>query len=168
MGIVTWLLLYLSEPLFYLAGLSESVCRFGYGYLLFRIVGLFGVFWYWTYNAYMEGIGDTRTPMVISLMGNGINIALDYILIFGIGPIPAMGGEVAGLATALSNLFMFVCFVVVIHRQNGVYRLPLGAGRRLFAGEWRLLRKMFNIGLPMGVQFFMGSIFYTCDIPGIL
>ncbi len=151
----TWLALYLSEPLFAAAGLSAPVCRFGYDYLLFRIIGLFPVFWYWTYNAYLEGKGDTRTPMVISLAANVVNIAADYGLIFGAGPLPAMGVSGAGLATALSNLFMFLCFVVVIHRPGGTHRIPVGAGRSPFIGERRLLRKMIAIGLPMGVQFFM-------------
>jgi MATE family multidrug resistance protein len=150
----TWLLLYHSQPLFALAGLSDGVCRFGYDYLLFRIIGLLPVFWYWTYNAFLEGLGNTRTPMVIALIANGINVVADYALIFGVGAIPAMGVRGAGLATALSNTFMVACFAVVIHRRNGRYRLPLSIGRALPL-DWRLLRQMLRLGIPMGVQFFM-------------
>ena len=98
LGGVTWIVLVFSEPLFYLAGLSLEVCTSGYEYLLYRSIGLPGVFFYWAYNGYMEGLGKTRSPMWISLAANGINIVLDYVLIFGAGPVPAMGVKGAGIA----------------------------------------------------------------------
>ncbi len=152
-GVVTFAVLALSRPAFSWAGLSEAVAESGYAYLLFRIFGLFGVFWYWTYNAFFEGIGQTRTPMVIALVANVINIVLDYVLIFGLGPIPAMGVQGAGLATALSNLFMLACFVFVVHRRRSPYR-RFGTNRLFVPVEWPLMRKMVRLGVPMGGQFF--------------
>lgn len=153
-GAVTLIILLLSGPLFHWSGLSAGVSDQGYSYLVFRVIGLPGVFWYWTYNAYLEGLGETRTPMLISLAANGINIVLDYTLIFGVGPIPALGVEGAGIATALSNLFMLGCFVVVIHRRKSVYR-RYGV-RSIWAPiNWDLMRRMIRIGLPMGVQLFL-------------
>ena len=154
-GAVTWLILFYSEPLFTVVGLSEEVARFGYGYLLFRIIGLFGVFWYWTYNAFMEGIGDTRTPMWITIGGNVVNIILDYVLIFGLGPIPAMGVEGAGLATAMCNLFILACFIGITHRRRTVYVTKYGANRLLAIYEPALIRRMLFLGFPMGLQFLM-------------
>jgi MATE family multidrug resistance protein len=153
-GAVTLVLLLLSGPLFHWAGLSEGVADKGYAYLVFRIIGLPGVFWYWAYNGYLEGLGETRTPMLISLAANGINIGLDYALIFGFGPVPALGVEGAGLATALSNLFMLGCFVWVVHRRRSPYR-RFGIGAIWSPLDWNLVRRMIRIGLPMGVQLFL-------------
>lgn len=155
MAALTWLALFYSRPLFHLAGLSESVCRFGYGYLMFRIVGLFGVFWYWTYNAFLEGLGRTRTAMWIIVAGNLFNIGADYALIFGLGPVPAMGVEGAGLATGLANLFIFGCFAGVVHRRSGPYREGYGLGTYPAPVEWPLLGRMLRLGFPMGAQFFL-------------
>ena len=119
---ITWLILLLFAPLFGWVGLSDGVATAGYTYLFHRILGLPGVMGYWAYNAYLEGLGKTRTPMLISLVANLLNVALDYVLIFGLGPIDAMGVEGAGLATAISNLFMFGCFLVVVHRRRNPYR----------------------------------------------
>ena len=154
-GAVTWLALFYSAPLFKLAGLSDSVAVFGYEYLLFRIIGLFGVFWFWTYNAFMEGIGDTRTPMWITLAGNAVNIILDYMMIFGFGPIPAMGVAGAGLATALCNLFILTCFLVITHRPGSIYRKSYGVDVLFSPIRWPLIRNMLRTGMPMGVQFLM-------------
>jgi MATE family multidrug resistance protein len=153
-GAVTLVILLLSGPLFHWSGLSAGVSDMGYSYLAFRVIGLPGVFWYWTYNAFLEGLGETRTPMLISLAGNGINIVLDYALIFGLGPIPALGVEGAGIATALSNLFMLLCFVVVVHRRRSPYR-RYGIGAIWAPVSRDLVRRMTRIGLPMGVQLFM-------------
>ena len=154
LGTVTYLILVLSEPLFAMAGLSEEVCRYGYGYMFFRIIGLPGVFLYWAYNGYLEGLGETRVPMYISLAANVVNIALDYTLIFGAGPIPALGVEGAGMATAGSNLFMLVCFAVVVHRKGGRFT-RFGSARIGARIRWALMARMIRVGFPMGVQFFL-------------
>jgi MATE family, multidrug efflux pump len=152
-GAVTWAAIALSYPLIRLSGLGDGVSELGYRYLFYRSLGLPAVFGYWVYNGYMEGLGKTRTPMLITIAANAVNIVGDYVLIFGLGPIPAMGVDGAGIATALSNSFMLVCFVVVVHRRGSSYR-AFGAAevRRRWHGS--TIRKMFRIGLPMGFQFF--------------
>ena len=153
-GAVTMAALLMSAPLFYWAGLSDGVCENGYRYMFFRVLGLPGVFGFWAYNAFMEGLGKTQTAMKITVLGNVVNIVADYVLIFGLGPIPAMGVAGAGLATAASNVFMLGCFVWVVHRPKGAFR---GFGIREIgrSPEWKTLSKMVRIGLPMGLQFFL-------------
>ncbi len=153
-GAITMAALLLSAPLFRWAGLSEGVCENGYTYMFFRMLGLPGVFGFWAYNAFMEGLGKTRTAMKITVLGNLVNIVADYVLIFGMGPIPAMGVAGAGLATAASNMFMLGCFVWVVHRKDGAFR---GFGIREISRspQWKTLGKMIRIGLPMGLQFFL-------------
>ena len=50
----------------------------------------------------LRGKQDMRTPMWIALTINACNVVLDFVLIFGYGPIPAMGIEGAALASAIS------------------------------------------------------------------
>jgi len=153
-GALTLVVLLLSAPVFHWAGLSAPVAEIGYDYLFWRVMGLPGVFWYWSYNGYLEGIGETRTPMRITLAANLINIVGDYTLIFGPGPLPALGVEGAGMATALSNLFMLGCFVWVVHRPRSPYR-AFGS-KLVFSGiRRRLLGRMLKVGFPMGIQFFL-------------
>ena len=152
-GAVTLALLLLSAPLFHWAGLGPEVADTSYRYMFFRSLGVAGVFGYWAYNGFLEGIGDTRTPMKISILANVINLELDIILIFGAGPIPAMGVDGAGLATAISNLFMLVCFVWVVHKRRSPYR-EFGVEAIHLPFSWKIARGMVRIGMPMGVQFF--------------
>lgn len=152
-GAVTWVAVALSYPVWRLSGLGEDVSELGYRYLFFRSLGLPAVFGYWVYNGYLEGLGRTRTPMLITIAANAVNIVADAVLIFGMGPIPAMGVDGAGIATAVSNGFMLLCFVLVVHRRRSAYQ-AFGAGEVQRPWHGATIRRMFRIGLPMGFQFF--------------
>ncbi len=152
-GSITLAIVLASAPLFRLAGLSDVVSELGYSYMFWRSLGVAGVFGYWAYNGFLEGIGQTRTPMIIALVANVVNIVLDAVLIFGLGPFPELGVNGAGIATAASNLFMLGCFVVVVHRRGSPYR-RFGVDRVRERLVWPLVRGMIRVGTPMGFQFF--------------
>jgi len=154
MGGITWVGILLSKPVFSAMGLNEDLCDHAYTYLFYRSFGILGVFGYWVYNSFYEGIGKTRMPMVITLAANGLNIILDYGLIFGIGPIAALGLKGAGLATALCNLFMFATIAFLFHRDRQInerYKRRENMGFLNLAVQ----KTMVRLGLPMGAQMFL-------------
>lgn len=53
-------------------------------------------------NSVLRANGDTKTPSVIMAAGGAINAALDPLLIFGWGPVPALGIQGAAIATAIA------------------------------------------------------------------
>ena len=89
----------LGGPLFALMGGSENVNAHATAFFSIRLLGAPMVFATLAMNAWFHGHGETRTPMMATLLGNAINITLDPILIFGIGPLPAFGVEGAAAAT---------------------------------------------------------------------
>lgn len=65
-----------------------------------------------------RGLLDTRTPLVVSGLTNVVNLALDPILIFGLGPVPAFGVAGAAAATTAAEWASAVVFWVLLTREG--------------------------------------------------
>lgn len=77
---------------------------------MLALLGMFGT---------MRGRGDMKTPLWIALGINGLNIGLDALLIFGAGPIPAMGIEGAAAASSLSQWLGAIAGAVILRGRIG-------------------------------------------------
>ena len=104
---------------------------------------------------FLEGIGNTKTAMWITLGGNILNIYLNYIFIFGTSSIEAMGAEGAGLATLLSRLAQMVAIVAYFFfsRRLRLYRVFFEPD----ALKISYLRAFFKVGYPISFQMIMES-----------
>ena len=73
----------------------------------------------------LQGTGDTRTPMYVNGVSNGLNIVASVALGLGIGPFPELAIVGVGLATALGNAFTAVALTLAIvssHTDAGLSR----------------------------------------------
>ena len=96
------------EPLFLLLGAPEDMIPLIRGFMLilysgvpFVVVGMVGM-------ASMRATGDTRLPSTLMMLGAILNVALDPVFIFGVGPIPAMGLNGAAIAALIARGLIFV------------------------------------------------------------
>ena len=55
------------------------------------------------FSSFLRGLGDTQTPLKITVLANCINIAGDYLLIFGKLGLPRLETEGAAIATITAN-----------------------------------------------------------------
>lgn len=101
--------------------------------------------------------GDTRTPTKIAVMVVVMNLVLDPMLIFGFGPIPAMGVSGASLATGISILFGAIIVLSKIARGRLGYEVRLLHNCRPQLHE---MYRIARIGLPMSIQQFVFSGVY--------
>ena len=94
--------LFTIEPVFALLGASKELMPYISDYMV--VWYLAGVFLALPMvgNSVLRASGDTKTPSLIMAAGGGINALLDPLLIFGWGPIPAMGIQGAALATMIA------------------------------------------------------------------
>ena len=91
---------------------------------------------------WFEGRGQTALPMVVRVMTNVLNVCLDAVLIFGLGPFPEMGVKGAAVATVFALVAQaIVAFALLWHRTPSE-RVSLDG-----------MSELFRIGGPMGVQW---------------
>ncbi|MBA2663058.1 MAG: MATE family efflux transporter [Bradymonadaceae bacterium] len=134
------------EQIFALLGGSPQVQSIARDYFGVRALGT--AFWYVTLAlaGYFQSTGDTRTPMYVNLLANGLNIALDPLLIFGLGPIPALGVEGAAIATIIAQAAGMLAILPIFIVRTGIHhRVDLEAARSIL-----------RVGVPVGVHFATG------------
>lgn len=95
-------------------------------------------------NSVLRASGDTKTPSIVMAMGGFINAVLDPILIFGWGPIPAMGIQGAAIATMIAwgvGVF-YILYLLAIKRRLMLTRLLTWDEMKLTSAG------ILKIGLP--------------------
>ncbi len=113
------------DPLFRLLGAPEnmipmirSFMTILYSGVPFVVVGMVGM-------SSMRATGDTLLPSKLMIAGAVLNVALDPILIFGVGPIPAMGLDGAALAGLLARGAIFVGTLYFLNKLDMIsYNKP--------------------------------------------
>ncbi len=101
LGGLVALLAPLGPQLFEWMGASLAVRELAAAYFGVRLLGAPLLFLQLAFASWFQGRGDTRTPMVAHLLANGINVALDPVLIFGLLGAPALGIAGAAVATVV-------------------------------------------------------------------
>jgi MATE family multidrug resistance protein len=144
----------LSDRVFQLISPSDEVKKYAGIYARIRLYSGIGVFTSFSFAGFFRGIGNTKTPMRISLFANGLNVLVNYLLIFGKFGFPRMGVTGAALATCLSSI-MSACLYIIFalsSKYNSLYNT-----RAFYRVEFLQISRIVKIGLPMGVQFFLDS-----------
>ncbi|KPP82759.1 MAG: multidrug and toxin extrusion (MATE) family efflux pump YdhE/NorM family protein [Oceanicaulis sp. HLUCCA04] len=106
-------------PLFRLMGASEAMMPFVHDYMTIWFAGIIFMVGPMIASNILRALGDAILPSIIMILAAVLNMILDPILIFGLGPIPAMEVQGAALATLISNLVVFVVAMgIMIFREK--------------------------------------------------
>jgi len=130
------------EPVARLMGAQGAVQQEAVGYLAIRLLGAPAILLAMAGAGALRGLQDMRSPLIVAVVVNALNMVLDPILIFGLGPVPPLGLVGAAWATTASLWLGAAATLGFVHlRTGGLTRPSLrGARRLLHAGRDIMLR----------------------------
>jgi len=132
-------------PLFKLLGATPQVLPYIKQYMSIWYYGMFFVLIPMVGNNAIRATGDTKTPSAIMVVAVIMNFIMDPMLIFGLGPFPALGIRGAAISTVIARFSASVAATwVLVHRDKMVTfeRTPF---REIFA-SWK---SILFIGIPI-------------------
>lgn len=142
-----------AEDILRLMGGSEELIAEGKGYTQILFAGNITIMFIFLINAIFRGAGDAAIAMRALWLANGINIILDPLFIFGLGPIPAFGVEGAAIATTIGRGIGVLYQFYVLNGNSSKVKIKLAQVRVVPGTILRLLK--VSLG-GMG-QYLIGS-----------
>jgi putative MATE family efflux protein len=155
--IISPLIFYFASDILILMSAEESVVTLGSTYLkivlsflVLRLIILTG-------TAVFRGAGDTRTPMIITLVMNCANILFNWLLIFGIWIFPRMGVEGAAWATSIAYVIGASLIFYRLLSKKSILSINL---KNIIGINKSIIQRILRISLPATLDAFLTQIGY--------
>ena len=149
-SIICFIVLFLSSGLLKYMHQPEDVIKLAVPFFNVLIFSMIPISLFFTCKQYCEGLSNTRMALFISIIGNVINIILNYLLIYGKFGFPELGYIGSAWASFISRVFMGFSFLYLIFKSpvtkeiSAVYNKVKINKKELF--------HLAKIGLNAGLQ----------------
>ena len=161
-------------PIFRLMAVPEEVARHAAAYLSAVAFGMPGVALFQALRAFSDGMNHARPSLWISLVGLGVNVPANFVLIYGgdgltglfgdglpalFHDLPALGAFGCGIATAISMWVMCLAMIAYTRRSRAygdvsLWHSPAPPRRAL-------ILELLYVGVPIGVAIFVEVTLFT-------
>lgn len=118
-----------------------------YDYMRWIFTGFPLMFSFFVYQSIRTGLGDTMGPMQVNLISVLVNVILDPVLIFGLGPFPEMGVVGAAVATVFSRALASVVGMIRLFRGDGGITISVSD----MIPRREMMNKILKVGMPIGL-----------------
>jgi len=152
----------LARPLMYLMEQPEEVVVLTMPYLDIIAISLIPLIIFQGFKQFSDGLSLTKHSMYATIVGNLINVGINYLLIFGKFGFPKMGIIGAGVGTLVSRIAMIAIIWVLL--KNDKKATAFVTHIKLFVLESTMLKKIINLGLPSAMQMFFEVAIFTAAI----
>ncbi|MBN2640169.1 MAG: MATE family efflux transporter [Victivallales bacterium] len=125
------------------AGREPEVLSMASGYMQIWFLGCITAAFPMTCNDFLIASGASRSASGMMVAGMLLNVVLDPIFIFGLGPVPAMGIKGAALATVMTQMITGITLLMILKFRYGLLTFKVL--------QWRLLRISWRVIIRMAV-----------------
>jgi putative MATE family efflux protein len=108
-------------------------------------------------GAMLRGAGDSKTPFYFMLLSVGLDIALNPVFIFGVGPIPRLGIAGSALATFVAQAVSLAALIRHLYRRRHLLVLHKDE-LALLRVDWGVVGTLVKKGIPMSAQMLVMSL----------
>src|SRR5690606_4855587 len=137
-----------AEPMMRMVGAGPEILADSVAYFQISSYGFIFLFMFFVFQSLMRGIGNVLLPMYIILGTVFLNLVLDPLFIYGLGPIPGYGVAGAAVASVLTQGFSAAIGLYILWR--GKHGIKIDWSDMNFDFAWT--KKMFKIGLPASLE----------------
>ena len=162
LGILLYLTVFLAKDKMFDMHQPPEVVRLAFPYLKWVAASLVMIVLFQAFKQFADGLSITRPSMYATLFGNGVNVFLNYALIFGHFGFPAMGVEGAAIGTFIARAVMvlFLALYIQFHSNFSGYSVRI----HFKSLQSRVFKKILSLGLPSALQMFFEVVFFTIAI----
>mgnify|MGYP000810069117 FL=1 len=140
---------------------NPEVLSMGTSYLKICCVLSFGIVFFSLFEKLLQATGRSLYSTIGQVAGAVINIILDPIMIYGIGPVPKMGVEGAAYATVIGQIFSAVLLFVFHIKLNKEFE----HGFKYMKPDGKIIKEIYAIGLPAIIaQALMSIMVYVMNL----
>lgn len=148
-SVIAVIFFFTSADILRLMGGSKELIQTGNGYTRIMLTGSASVFFLFLNNAIFRGAGDAAIAMRTLWIANGINIILDPLFIFGIGPFPELGVMGAAVATTTGRTVGVI--YQVYYLVNGKSLIQIQRRHLVWVGD--TIVKLLKVSVTGVLQF---------------
>jgi len=143
-----------SRPFIAVQTSSAVIAELGAEYMSIVIIACVGSMFQICFERLLQSTGKTIYSMLVQGVGAIINIVMDPILIFGLGPIPAMGVAGAAWATVLGQIVGAILGLIFNLKVNHEITLSF----KSLKPEGAIIKKIYAVGVPSIIMSSIGSV----------
>jgi putative MATE family efflux protein len=141
----------------HLMGIGPEVFDQAARYMRVSFLGIVFMFSFVTFQSILRGTGEVKLPLYIVAFSVTLNLLLDPLLIFGWGPVPALGVVGAAYATLITQGLSSLLGLKILTGSRYGVRLRF----QDFAPDWKLVKRVFLLGLPASIEQSMQALGIT-------
>jgi putative MATE family efflux protein len=120
----------LTGPLVSAFGVGADVSGYAEEYLRIAFLGVTPLLVMLATTGVLRGLQDTRTPLLVAVLGNLANIAANALLVFGLGPFPALGIAGSAIGSVIAQVGSAAALTFVVVRAARAQGAPLTPDRQ--------------------------------------
>ena len=162
LGFTLFLIIFFFKPLIAFMGQPDIVVEMAKPYLDIVAFSLVPLIIFQGYKQFADGKSETKVSMWATIIGNIINVVINYFLIYGIWIFPKMGIVGAAVGTIVSRIVMLIFIHYSLARKPNFF--PYFASFNFTEIKKKMINKIINLGFPSSMQMFFEVALFTAAV----